>query len=43
MTIQLVCHYSLSSPWAYFAGPPLRWWGQDRLFFLDRTLDRLRG
>ena len=24
MTIQLVCHYSLSSPWAYFAGPQLQ-------------------
>jgi 2-hydroxychromene-2-carboxylate isomerase len=20
-----------------------RWWGQDRLFFVDRFLDRLRG
>ena len=24
MTIQLDCYYSLSSPWAYFAGPQLQ-------------------
>jgi 2-hydroxychromene-2-carboxylate isomerase len=24
-------------------GHPELWWGQDRLFFVDRYLDRLRG
>lgn len=36
--IEISCFYSLSSPWAYFAGPKR----QDRLDFLDRALDALR-
>jgi 2-hydroxychromene-2-carboxylate isomerase len=31
------------APTFIIPGHPERWWGQDRLFFVDRALERLRG